>query len=180
MGLLTQAKPNSNDELDLQLINPGKIKIDCSGSYIANDHLLREQYQSPTPSTTPSPQASDSSSESDGDVDGELNGFKEGESESSNEPKGNAVLPPDLKMADVSSNRIREIELSTTNQNREYDLTKNITLPKHNSEVIHVSVDIGGTLTKLVYFTKSHRVDGKGGENYISKIFKLKHSATKC
>lgn len=171
MGLLTQAKPNSNDELDLQLIDPGKIKIDCSGSYIANDHLLREQYQSPTPSTTPSPQASDSSSESDGDVDGKLNGFKEGESESSNEPKGNASLPPDLKMADVSSNRIREIELTTTNQNSEYDLTKNITLPKHNSEVIHVSVDIGGTLTKLVYFTKSHGVGGKGGGKLHFKDF---------
>lgn len=30
-----------------------------------------------------------------------------------------------------------------------------ITLPQHNSDVIHISVDIGGTLTKLVYFTTS-------------------------
>lgn len=43
---------------------------------------------------------------------------------------------------------------------------KNITLPQHNSEVIHISVDIGGTLTKLVYFTTSNRknVKLKGGK----------------
>lgn len=37
---------------------------------------------------------------------------------------------------------------------------QNITLPKHNSEVVHISVDIGGTLTKLVYFSAS---DSKSG-----------------
>lgn len=34
-------------------------------------------------------------------------------------------------------------------------LMKNITLPSHNDDIIHISVDIGGTLTKLVYFTKN-------------------------
>uniref|UniRef100_A0A0L0NSG7 Pantothenate kinase n=1 Tax=Candidozyma auris TaxID=498019 RepID=A0A0L0NSG7_CANAR len=32
---------------------------------------------------------------------------------------------------------------------------QNIALPQHNSDIIHMSVDIGGTLTKLVYFTSS-------------------------
>lgn len=32
---------------------------------------------------------------------------------------------------------------------------QNIALPQHNSDIIHMSIDIGGTLTKLVYFTSS-------------------------
>lgn len=116
----------AQDLVDLELANPGTIRIDCSGAYIANDHLLRELYSSPTPSTSPSPQASDlSSSDSDDNADtsrtdGDVEHVKEG-----------------------------YIELSR-------ESTKNITLPQHNSEIIHISVDIGGTLTKLVYFTKSH------------------------
>lgn len=38
-----------------------------------------------------------------------------------------------------------------------------IALPKHNSEVIHIAVDIGGTLTKLVYFTASSGSGTKKG-----------------
>lgn len=40
---------------------------------------------------------------------------------------------------------------------------QNITLPKHNSEVVHISVDIGGTLTKLVYFSASTLEGTKSG-----------------
>lgn len=102
----------------------GTVRIDCSGAYIANDHLLRAQISLPTPSTTPLPQNSDNSEDED--------------------------LPPSpvLDTKGAHSINTRQTE-------------KNITLPKHNTEVIHVSVDIGGTLTKLVYLTKSSR-DGGG------------------
>lgn len=110
-------------EINLQLVDPGTVRIDCSGAYIANDHLLRAQILLPTPSTTPSPLNSDHSSDEE--------------------------LPPspvlDTKVALPINTRQTE---------------KNITLPKHNTEVIHVSVDIGGTLTKLVYLTKSSRDSG--------------------
>lgn len=40
-----------------------------------------------------------------------------------------------------------------------------ILLPRHNSEVIHISVDIGGTLTKLVYFTSSSSREAGNGQS---------------
>lgn len=127
--------------VDLELANPGTIRIDCSGAYIANDHLLRELQTSPTPSTSPSPQTSDlSSSESDDNTE---------------------VVKPETEEA--------YLELSR-------ESTKHITLPKHNSEIIHISVDIGGTLTKLVYFSKSHG-KGDGGKLHF-KDFQTEHFKT--
>ncbi|ODQ77781.1 hypothetical protein BABINDRAFT_40826 [Babjeviella inositovora NRRL Y-12698] len=35
------------------------------------------------------------------------------------------------------------------------DAAKKISLPYHSSNITHISLDIGGTLTKLVYFTKN-------------------------
>lgn len=176
MGLLTQSKA-SNDELDFQLINPGRIKIDCSGAYIANDYLLREQYDSSSPSasSSPSPQASDSSSDSDGDTEGEANGFKDSELINGKDLRSSTVTPLDFSRVEQIANKVNEIELTSTNQNSEYDLTKNITLPQHNSEVIHISVDIGGTLTKLVYFTKSQKLDGTGGGRLHFKDFQTEN-----
>lgn len=131
----------SQDVVDLELANPGTIRIDCSGAYIANDHLLRELQTSPTPSTSPSPQTSDlSSSESDDNAE---------------------VVKPDTEEA--------YLELSR-------ESTNHITLPKHNSEIIHISVDIGGTLTKLVYFSKSHS-KGDGGKLHF-KDFQTEHFKT--
>lgn len=96
-------------DLDLRKFPAGTIKIDCSGAYIANDHLIRGNI---SPISTASP--SDNSSESE-----------EEEPAANNSPKN-----------------------------------ANITLPQHNSEVVHFSVDIGGTLTKLVYFTASTSSSG--------------------
>lgn len=109
------------DNIDFGNVPIGTIKIDCSGAYIANDHLLRGQG---SVSSTPSPLTSDNSSESE---DEELH-----------------ALPLDGSLSVDSKNQ-------------------NITLPKHNSEVVHISVDIGGTLTKLVYFTASGQDGSKNG-----------------
>lgn len=98
------------NDVDLELVRRGTIKIDCSGAYIANDHILAVSDES---SNTPSPENSDPESE---------------ETEDSN----------DLEV--------------------DYSTNKNITLPQHNSEVIHISIDIGGTLSKLVYFTKRDQI----------------------
>lgn len=108
------------DKMDLRRIPAGTIKIDCSGAYIANDHLIRGNVSllsTPTPSPPPT---SDESLSSDEDDSVAVSGEKD--------PKN-----------------------------------ANITLPKHNSEVIHISVDIGGTLTKLVYFTSSSAKGTKAG-----------------
>lgn len=173
MGLLTERQEISNEDLDLHNVYAGTIRIDCSGSYIANDHLLREVYHSPTPSTTPSPQTSD---ESDGDGDGCLNGGMDHES-INDECSSHVVssISSGLKGIHRGINNADQIQLSPTTRNGDYDLTKNITLPKHNSEVIHVSVDIGGTLTKLVYFTRSHRLDGSGGGKLHFKDFQTEN-----
>ncbi|GEQ68851.1 hypothetical protein JCM33374_g2520 [Metschnikowia sp. JCM 33374] len=109
--------------MDLRRYPAGTIKIDCSGAYIANDHLIRGNVSlSSTP--TPSPPTSDESSESDED---------------------DATSPVCAESPAKDSKNA------------------NITLPQHNSEVIHISVDIGGTLTKLVYFTSSSAKGTKSG-----------------
>lgn len=113
------------DNIDFAKVPVGTIKIDCSGAYIANDHLLRGQVTLPPPSSLPSPLTSDVSSES--------------ESEESILIPARASVSTDSTIAD------------------------NINLPKHNSEIVHVSVDIGGTLTKLVYFTSLSHAGTKAG-----------------
>lgn len=123
---ILKKKVASNEKLNLEFVDPGNIKIDCSGAYIANDHLLREEHDLPKRSVSPLPATSSESEE-------------------------------DILAALDDQDKVQE-----SKANPEYDLTKNITLPKHNSEVIHISVDIGGTLTKLVYFTRSKRHIGGG------------------
>lgn len=141
---------NKKDLVDLQFADPGTIKIDCSGAYIANDHLLREQFsKSPTPSISPSPENSSSSSESDDD----------------------------------QTRFYENIDVETAVQNSHITLskedTKNITLPQHNSDIIHISVDIGGTLTKLIYFTSQSNGGGKlhfrdfQTENFSTEVLKF-------
>lgn len=107
-------------QIDFETLPAGTIRIDCSGAFIANDHLIRgtlsQTYSSPSPPT------SDSSSESEEEQ-------------------------PDQ---------------STENATRDKK-NAHIELPKHNSEVIHIAVDIGGTLTKLVYFTASSFTGTEGG-----------------
>ncbi|OBA21795.1 fumble-domain-containing protein [Metschnikowia bicuspidata var. bicuspidata NRRL YB-4993] len=110
------------DEMDLRRIPAGTIRIDCSGAYIANDHLIRGN-ASLLATPTPSPVTSD-------------------ESLSSDEDETTVFSAPGSPAKDSKS--------------------ANITLPRHNSEVIHISVDIGGTLTKLVYFTS---LSVKGAKN---------------
>ncbi|CUM63764.1 uncharacterized protein PRCAT00001348001 [Priceomyces carsonii] len=124
----------------LEHADPGTIKIDCSGAFIANGDILRDQYESPAASDSPSPEIS---SESDAEEENS-NGLYLGEN------------LEDVKALSVADDNV---ELA---RNEDYDISKNINLPKHNSEVIHISVDIGGTLTKLVYFTKSKVISGGG------------------
>lgn len=109
------------EKLDFGLLPAGTVRIDCSGAYIANDHLIRGSLSAAL--ATPSPSTSDDSSES-----------------------GEELAP------DSPSENARESK------------NAHITLPKHNSDVIHIAVDIGGTLTKLVYFTSSSRSGAKGGK----------------
>lgn len=132
-----------SEDINLDLVDIGTIKLDVSGAYIANDHLLGIE-------NNLSSSASPENSDPEEDLDIELgNGENNGEEEDD-----------------------------------EHDLTKNITLPSHNAEVIHISVDIGGTLTKLVYFTKSKKVNDKltGGklhfkdfqtENFPNEVLKF-------
>ncbi|KAK6457728.1 fumble-domain-containing protein [Scheffersomyces xylosifermentans] len=167
MGILAQPKVISVDEINLQFVDPGTIKIDCSGAYIGNDVLLRDNLilekrknsangiyisssdSSSTPSSSPSPEVS---SESDD------NGEEEIDIRSSS-----IVLPTNIQArAQKSSNEQVQADEHIDIHSDDYDLTKNITLPQHNSEIIHISVDIGGTLTKLVYFTKSSSDRGGG------------------
>lgn len=113
------------EKIDFGKLPAGTIRIDCSGAYIANDHLIRGSI-SPSLST-PSPATSDNSSESEEEQ--------------------------------LSAETATENGSSTSRDSK----NAHIALPKHNSEVIHIAVDIGGTLTKLVYFTASGRAGTLGG-----------------
>ncbi|KAI5956871.1 hypothetical protein KGF54_000489 [Candida jiufengensis] len=117
----------SHEDMNLDLVDPGTIKIDCSGAYIANDDLLRSSITN---------------------NDEEL---------SSSNSNSNTPTPPSSNTSSDFEDEIEEDDiLENDNQNTNGLITKNnITLPKHNDEIIHISVDIGGTLTKLVYFSKS-------------------------
>lgn len=206
MGLLTTAKRiASTDELDLQNVDPGTIRIDCSGAYIGNDILLRDNliqekrknsingcYVSSseslaTASSSPTPEASSEDENADGDDE---------EDNSSTSTASTARIPRDASVVSGSGPAFRtsakknlqlaynglvvvdeELELPSD----DYDLTKNITLPQHNLEIIHISVDIGGTLTKLVYFTKSTVNDIGGGKLHFKdfQTENFKHEALK-
>lgn len=115
-------------------VNPGTIKIDCSGAYIGNDILLKktdanDENSEPdvsSSSSSSSPFISDNDDDYDNDDDG-----------------GDDTMS--LSFLDLD----QKVIVDTT------QLSKNITLPKHNKEIIHISIDIGGTLTKLVYFSKN-------------------------
>lgn len=161
-------KISSSDKLQLEFADRGTIKIDCSGAYIGNDNLLRGQHSSTASSSSSTPQSSDQSSDSDGDAT----------SDSKNQNKQlDLIYENYIQPATSIEERVAE---KVPAANGEINCPKNINLPKHNSEVIHISVDIGGTLTKLVYFTKSRRHNGNGGgklhfrdfqtENFSSEV----------
>lgn len=181
----TKYSSSDNLNLDLEQANPGTIKIDCSGAYIANDHLLRQQYSSPTPSTSPSPQNSDISSSESDDNEENLHQDQISKDKTLSQPNNGSVvsLPPNLDAMNVDSVNKSQVELSSKSSHSEIDeinnTKNNITLPKHNSEIIHISVDIGGTLTKLVYFTKSSKnVNGIGGGKLHFKDFQTEQFST--
>lgn len=52
---------------------------------------------------------------------------------------------------------------ASKNVSTDSTVAHNINLPKHNLEIVHISVDIGGTLTKLVYFTAARHAGTKNG-----------------
>jgi type II pantothenate kinase len=141
-------------DVNLETIHPGTIKIDCLGAYIGNDILLSHDHEVST----------DSSSSS------ELNSpYLSSTSDIDDDSMSQSFL-------NISISENNKVVVDTTKQ-----LLKNITLPKHNKEIIHISVDIGGTLTKLVYFTKSLNCEVGGrlhfkdfqSENFQNEVLKF-------
>ena len=111
---------------------PGTIKIDCLGAYIGNDIMLGQHNLALLLQLLLL----------------------------SLSPKQGVVLqglPSPVTSEDEDEATPSKVIYDTTkaNQIADDDLTKNITLPRHTLEVVHIAVDIGGTLTKLVYFTKA-------------------------
>lgn len=88
-------------------------------------------------------------------------------SSSSNSPSPSELSSESDEEEDVKSAALRSSS-SVDSTNAQY-----ISLPKHNSEVIHISVDIGGTLTKLVYFTSSSSKLAAAGGKSIRRGGKL-------
>ncbi|KAK6464282.1 fumble-domain-containing protein [Scheffersomyces coipomensis] len=185
MGVISQHKNSisSSEDLNLEFVDPGTIKIDCSGAYIANDHLLKQTIilrrgsensstdeNNNTTSTSSSEESISRTPSPEIQSESNPNSYSEEEDDINNlTPKVDeqVSLPPNLDKLKVDNVSNGGIDLSRhehaivdgdydyDEDDDQYDLTKNITLPRHNSEIIHISVDIGGTLTKLIYFTKS-------------------------
>ena len=153
---MLDVKPPHSD-LSFNSVDQGTIKIESSGAYIANDHLLREYNRSSRTPTPPSSGQPSSDSEADTDSSGE-----------------GAPMTPNHESLTVSlDGKNLAVDTPTKRQRAAtpdaHEVAKNITLPKHNSEVIHISVDIGGTLTKLVYFTKSKDTEqGRNGGKFLN------------
>ncbi|KAG7666067.1 uncharacterized protein J8A68_000323 [[Candida] subhashii] len=154
----------AKDELNFEDVDPGTIRIDCSGAYIANDDLLKDNNMisdanntssSASPSsTTTNSSCSSSSEEEDTDID---DGTKESvEMKSNIRSNNNITLQHSNQLAHIKPPQPTDEDVSSKN---------NINLPQHNSEIIHMSIDIGGTLTKLVYFSRSptSQLEGGGG-----------------
>lgn len=159
----------NTEDLNLELVDPGTIRIDCSGAFIGNDHLVRDDTQqtkqqgdkqqiqpalvllllAPTRlrladegvSTDHSSSSASSSSE-------------DSDSEAVASRLPSIVSINQQPNASTSSTEAEDV-VAPVATGDDFNITKNITLPKHNSEMIHMSIDIGGTLTKLVYFTTS-------------------------
>lgn len=55
---------------------------------------------------------------------------------------------------------------------KEFDSNKNITFPNHVTEINHIGMDVGGTLTKIIYFKIDKLIGNKknGGKLYFKKI----------
>lgn len=147
---------------EFQHIAPGTIRIDCSGAYIANDHLLRrDSGLLSLPPVSPSPPESASSSSS-----------SPSDSASSSSPS------PSASAASSSPSSDSEADTASTPSSTPLGpVSTNITLPRHDTEIIHFSVDIGGTLTKLVYFSKS--AHGSGGRLHF-RDFQTGHFANEA
>lgn len=126
------------DNIDFAAVPVGTIKIDCSGAYIANDHLLRGQMTLPPSSSLPSPLTSDVSLDSEGE-------------------EAAILIPAGASVSNDST------------------IAHNINLPKHNGEIVHLSVDIGGTLTKLVYFSSASHAGAKAGGKLHFRDFQTGH-----
>ncbi|CAK9440104.1 uncharacterized protein LODBEIA_P42040 [Lodderomyces beijingensis] len=163
----------SHEDINFENVDPGTIRIDCSGAFIANDDLLRSSIvMEPDVSSSSSSSSAGSSSRSSS---------RSGSSSPSGSPSPiSSNAGSDDEDGAVSSAGAR----ATNNVADEQDesdgggsggevITKNnITLPSHNEEIIHISVDIGGTLTKLVYFRKSrHRSSGSDASSGGGKIY---------
>lgn len=113
---------------------PGTIRIECLGAYIGNDIMLGQSHHSLLELLLLSllPRL------------------------------GGLPLPSPVTLEDEDDLGPSRVVFDTTKANKlaNDDLTKNITLPQHTLEIIHIAVDIGGTLTKLVYFTRTNENAG--------------------
>ncbi|CAK7893309.1 pantothenate kinase Cab1p [[Candida] anglica] len=155
----------TTEELNLELVDPGTIRIDCSGAYIGNDYLLRNTEKDV-----------DTDSSDSSKIDNGTKGKSSSVSTTGGltDPSSSSSSSEDSD-SDHTNSRSPSIH-SLNGPVEDIDLTKNITLPQHNSEIIHISVDIGGTLTKLVYFTKnSHKDTSKSGGKLHFKDFQTEH-----
>ncbi|KAL6454280.1 SPBC4B4.01c Pantothenate kinase [Candida maltosa Xu316] len=134
----------TNDDINLESIDPGTIRIDCSGAFIANDDLLRNE---------------------DDEYEEDFDSNSNSTSSTTTPPSSNTSSDLDEELDDSDTSTIKNGESMNI-------ITKNnITLPQHNDEIIHISVDIGGTLTKLVFFKKAKTTKGNkyegGGKLYF-------------
>lgn len=161
----------SHDDISFNSVDQGTIKIESSGAYIANDDLLREYNRSSRTPTPPSSEQPSSESETETDSSGEATAFNLDRPVVNIDEDG--IVIDGVKSSESTPRRQRAATPDA------HEVTKNITLPKHNSEVIHISVDIGGTLTKLVYFTKSKDTShgGNGGKLHF-KDFQTERFST--
>lgn len=163
---------------DLSTASFGTIKIDCSGAYIANDHLLRGNKNADASASSSSTNSSRSSLDTEETEESfqalEINGSasQNGFTKPSHESTPNEYIHVNGSATTLVLNgkQLLPVPIDPT---KDQNVTKRITLPQHSTEIIHISVDIGGTLTKLVYFTRN-RYKPKGGKLHF-RDFQTEH-----
>ncbi|KAK8192734.1 hypothetical protein M8818_007906 [Zalaria obscura] len=114
-------------DMETAIQSPGTIKINVSGAYIID--------RSGSDSNSPHPSTSSSSSANSPYLDGNGNGISTSTSTS------------------ACGGDVDYMSAHSSSQDYEHD-RRDIRLPNHSSVVSHVAADIGGSLAKVVYFSR--------------------------
>ncbi|CAK7272124.1 hypothetical protein SEPCBS57363_004972 [Sporothrix epigloea] len=132
----------STAEIDSTIARPGPVRINVKGAFIVDEE--------------PNGSSSNSNSNSNG-------------SSGTSSMRETTSTGRSSRIASGSSGRQAESANGRAHSPSEHHLPFDIRLPNHHAVVSHIAVDIGGTLAKVVYFSRETASADPGGRlNFLS------------